>query len=238
MTKWHIILSSVVCMVAMLAGCEASPPSRTGQKQGPLKVLILGDSISNGYTQPVRELLDGRAQVFRPMRKGGKAAENCEGTTKGVASVERWLTIDGGEFDVVHFNFGLHDIKHIDPATGRATMNPLDPPQASLAVYSEQLRMIVERLLESGASLVFATTTPVPEGGVKPYRDPEDVVRYNAVAIAIMNENGIAINDLYTFALPRLKELQKPINVHFNSSGSNALAERVVDSILLNGPSR
>lgn len=238
MTKRHIILGSFVCMVAMLGSCEASPRSRTGQKQGPLKVLILGDSISVGYTQSVGEYLHGRAVVFRPMRKGGKTAENCEGTTRGVASVERWLAIDGGEFDVVHFNFGLHDIKHLDPDTSKATMDPSDPHQASLKVYSEQLEEIVEHLLQSGSALVFATTTPVPQGGVRPYRDPEDVVRYNAVAIEIMNKNGIAINDLYTFVLPQLEDLQQPVNVHFNSAGSNALAERVVDSILLNGPSR
>jgi len=37
---------------------------------------------------------------------------------------------------------------------------------------------------------------------------------------------------LYNFALPRLKELQIPEDVHFNFAGSDALAEQVADSIL------
>jgi hypothetical protein len=46
-------------------------------------VLILGDSISIGYTPFVQEYLKGRANVFRPMLENGKP-ENCAGTTKGV----------------------------------------------------------------------------------------------------------------------------------------------------------
>ena len=42
--------------------------------------------------------------------------------------------------------------------------------------------MIVDRLKGSGAELIFATTTPVPEGKVSPHRDVEDPARYNAVA--------------------------------------------------------
>ena len=54
---------------------------------------------------------------------------------------------------------------------------------------------------------------------------------YNAVAKKIMDENNIPIDDLYTFALPRLSEIQRPANVHFTPEGSKALAERVAASI-------
>ncbi|MCA1759186.1 MAG: hypothetical protein LC658_05405, partial [Bacteroidales bacterium] len=53
-------------------------------------VLILGDSISIGYTPFVQEYLKGRANVFRPMLENGKP-ENCAGTTKGVENIDRWL---------------------------------------------------------------------------------------------------------------------------------------------------
>ena len=142
------------------------------------------------------------------------------------------------EFDVIHFNFGLHDIKRIDPNSGKASTNPDHPPQATLEVYTAQLEKITEQLQGSGAVLVFATTTPVPEGGVRPHRDPKDVVVYNAAAVAMMKERGIAVNDLYAYALPRLDELQRPVNVHFTATGSNALAQEVAEVIILNAPSR
>ena len=47
-----------------------------------------------------------------------------------------------------------------------------------------------------------------------------------------MDENGIRIDDLYTFALPRLGEIQRPANVHFTPQGSKVLAEQVAGSML------
>ena len=65
----------------------------------------------------------------------------------------------------------------------------------------------------------------------KPLRDPGMAEKYNRVAIKIMNRNNITINDLYTFAEPRLDEIQLPNNVHFNESGYRALAGKVIDRI-------
>src|SRR5438045_3019268 len=47
-------------------------------------VLVLGDSISIGYTPALREQLAGKANVYRP-------AENCNGTTYGLERLDRWL---------------------------------------------------------------------------------------------------------------------------------------------------
>ena len=54
---------------------------------------------------------------------------------------------------------------------------------------------------------------------------------YNQVAIKIMDKSEIKINDLYSLVLPRVKELQRPNNVHFNIKGSEFLAEQVLKSI-------
>ena len=100
------------------------------------RVLLIGDSISRGYTIPVRAALAGKANVHR-------APENCGATTNGLAKIDGWL--GGQKWDVIHFNFGLHDAK--TPA----------------AVYKRQLTEIVARLKKAtGALLVWATTTPRP----------------------------------------------------------------------------
>jgi acyl-CoA thioesterase-1 len=189
------------------------------------RVLLLGDSISMGYHRAVVEALADEAVVVRP--RG-----NCEGTTAGVRRIGTWLALEGGDFDVIHFNFGLHDLKRVKEAGGRANSNdPADPRQADLEAYAGNLRRIVAAMEATGATLIFATTTPVPPGGVRPHRDVEDPARYNAVAREIMEQRGIAINDLYGFALPRLAEIQQPVNVHFTNDGSRALAGEVVQSI-------
>lgn len=193
-----------------------------------LNILIIGDSISIGYTPFVKELLKFRANVLRPLQEDG-TPENCSGTIKGVESIDRW--IGNTKWDVIHFNFGLHDIKHVDPATGEGSNNPNDPQQADLKQYKKNLEIIVERFKTTGARLIFATTTPYPGQTNNPLREPGMPEKYNRVAIKIMNKNNVAINDLYTFMQPRLTELQIPDNVHFTPEGYLALAQKVVDRI-------
>jgi lysophospholipase L1-like esterase len=190
------------------------------QKQS--NVLIIGDSISIGYTPFVKELLDKKAFVWHP-------DENCEGTTKGVLKVKEWL--GDTKWDIIHFNFGLHDLKHVDAKTGVPTTKPEDPRQADVEQYSKNLKIIIPILKASGAKLIFATTTPVPEKS-SPLREPEQVIIYNKAALKIMKKEGIVVNDLYEFALPKIKEIQLPNNVHFTPDGYRALAGKVSDSIL------
>lgn len=194
------------------------------------RVLILGDSISIGYTPFVRATLKQTADVVRPMFDR-KRVENCAGTTRGVERIDEWLKLGGGNFDVIHFNFGLHDLKHVQGDGGKNSNNPPDPRQAEPEIYEDHLREIVGKLKQTGAKLIFATTTPVPEGGVKPFRDPADVKKYNDIAIKIMKENGIAVNDLFAAMEPRMEELQRPVNVHFSPEGSRFLAEYVVAAL-------
>ena len=202
----------------------------------PYRVLILGDSISIGYTPFVRQELEGVAEVVRPMRNRADGAsprpENCEGTNKGVGSIERWLAMEGGPFDVIHFNFGLHDMKRVDPDSGRNSNDPLDPHQASPERYQRQLLEITRRLKASGARLIFATTTPVPEGELRPYREPSDAVEYNRRALEVMGAEGVRVNDLFGFITAAEPSLQKPADVHFTRAGSKALGGAVAASVL------
>jgi acyl-CoA thioesterase-1 len=220
---------AVLVMTVSLSACSTAPQMQS-KPAAPLHVLIIGDSISMNYTPRVRSLLGDGAVVVRPTLANGRA-ENCAGTNNGIKHIDRWLQLDGGDWDVIHFNFGLHDIKQVHPETGKTSRDPAHGLQAPLPLYVQQLTNIVDALESTGATLIFATTTPVPEGRVSPYRNVNDAARYNAAAVALMESRGIAVNDLYAFALPRLVELQKPANVHFTREGSKALGQVVAETI-------
>ena len=175
-------------------------------------------------------MLAGRPVVVRPTNAKGNP-ENCAGTNKGIVELDRWLALEGGGWDVIHFNFGLHDLKRVHPETGMNSTNPDDPHQADPGRYGAQLRDITERLRATGARLVFATTTPVPEGGVRPHREPADAIRYNEVAVDVMDDLGVPVNDLHGFSMPRLAEIQNERDVHFTKEGSAALGQEVAGAI-------
>jgi len=188
------------------------------------KVLILGDSISIGYFPYVKVFLQNKADVTRPFKSDG-IPENCQGTTNGIMNVERWIGHE--KWDVIHFNFGLHDLKHVNPVTGKNSQNPADPRQAEPKQYKKLLRQITEILKKTGAKLIFATTTPYPEQVNGPCRTFGDEKVYNEIAVRIMKKFNVPINDLHAFILPRMMQLQRPNNVHFTDEGSKALGERV-----------
>ena len=95
---------------------------------------------------------------------------------------------------------------------------------------------MVARLKKTGATLIWCATTPVPDQSTPP-RKESDVIVYNAAAKAIMDENGIRIDDLHAFALPRLGAIQRPSNVHFTPEGSKVLAGQVAASVAAALPS-
>jgi lysophospholipase L1-like esterase len=184
------------------------------------RVLLIGDSISIGYTLAVREALKDKANVHRIPTNGGP-------TTNGLKNIDKWL----GEkkWDVIHFNWGLHDLKFVDEK-GELTNALTGKHQIPLEQYEKNLRQLTERLKKTDAKLIWCSTTPVPEGAGG--RTKGDDVKYNEVAAKVMQDFGVTTNDLYAFALPQLKEIQLKENVHFSPEGSKVLAEQVAKTIL------
>lgn len=190
------------------------------------RVLLIGDSISMGYTLDVRERLQGRANVLRP-------GENCGDSGRGLRSLDKWL--GEGKWDVIHFNFGLHDLKYLD-AAGKYVPPDQGKQVASPEDHERNLRAIVARLKQTGAKLIFATTTPVPDKSSG--RVQHDELRYNAAAVRAMRELGVAIDDLHAFVQPRQDKIQLPHNVHFTPDGYRQLGEVVTASIAAQLPAR
>jgi lysophospholipase L1-like esterase len=104
--------------------------------------------------------------------------------------------------------------------------------QVPLADSEANLRKTVARLKATGAHLIWATTTPVPDAKLSPPRRSADVSLFNRAALKIMQENGVAINGLFARAEPQLASIQRPANVHYTNAGYEVLAEQVAASIL------
>ena len=189
-------------------------------RPGMPQALLIGDSISIDYTLHVRGLLAQVADVHRP-------PVNCESTVLGLKEIDRWL--GDRKWDVIHFNWGLHDLKLVKP-DGEGENRPQGKQAVTLEEYDRNLRALVSRLQKSGARLIWATTTPVPKGTSN--RLNGDEASYNAVALKIMSEQGVRIDDLHALATSRQNEIQRPANVHFTPEGSLQLAREVAEHIV------
>jgi acyl-CoA thioesterase-1 len=177
------------------------------------RVLLIGDSISIGYTLDVRALLKGKANVHRIPVNGGA-------TEIGLANLNDWL--GEGKWDVIHFNFGLHDAKYASETEQRASREQ----------YVENLKQLIAGMKKTGAKLIFATTTPVPKGGVlTPTRRFDSIEARNELAANLMKEQGVAVDDLYAVAKPVMAEVGRPNDVHFAPEGYKLLAKAVAASI-------
>ena len=169
------------------------------------RVLLIGDSVSRGYTQPTRKVLEGKANVHR-------APANCGPTASGLKNLDAWL--GEGKWDVIHFNFGIHD---------RAT------PAAD---YVKRLEEIMGRLEKTGAKLIWASTTPIPDNPAQK-QTAASIVEKNALAAEVMKKHGIQTDDLFAAMTPQLAKLQNPNDVHFTGEGYDFLGAKVGEAILV-----
>ena len=185
-------------------------------------VLIIGDSISIGYTLPTRELLTGKVNLHRIPTNGGP-------TTKGLAEIEKWL--GDRKWDLIHFNWGLHDLKYMGKdGTNLVPKEKGGVVQVPLADYEKNLEKLVVRMKKSAKQLVWRNTTPIPPGSRARYVG--DSVKYNEAAARVMKKLKIPTLDLFTPSKKNMKDWMKKADVHYYPHGSHALAELVAKDIL------
>ena len=224
-----LFLISVILLVPGLYSQSKKPKRKPNPVFAPVKddsklprVLLIGDSISIGYTLPTREFLKGKANLHRIPTNGGP-------TTKGLMNIDSW--IGQSKWNVIHFNWGLHDLKYMGPnGENLFSKEKGGKPQVPLADYEKNLEKLVVRLKKTGAKLIWRNTTPIPPGSKGRYVG--DSIKYNQAAGRIMKKHNIPTHDLYTISKKRMKELMRPANVHYTPEGSRVLAKEVARVIV------
>ncbi len=187
-------------------------------------VLIIGDSISMGYTVEVRNRLQDQANVYRP-------PANCQHTAYGLANIKKWL--GDRKWDVIHFNWGIWDTHYLHDGKlvrgkDEAKVGP-DAIRHTPEKYVENLKKLLATLESTDAELIWATTTPVMSRKGKRL---DDIPRFNKAAAELMKERGIEINDLHSFVLPHVQDWQGKDQCHFQPLGNKNLGRKVAESIL------
>ncbi len=210
-------MKSLTLFLALVClSLSAAPKSATQDGAGLPRVLLLCDfvTINSGYL--VRQKLAGKANVDVSM-------------TTGRQTQTEWPRYDAsirfGKFDVIHFSCGLHIIAL------PSKVNPQQQPHIEPSEYENGVRACVAFLKTTQAKLIFSTMTTAPEEA--------QVDAYNKIAIKVMKENSIFINDLNADIGPALTKLQRPLSPEwkrigaefYTDEGIKVLGDAVVKSI-------
>lgn len=189
------------------------------------KVLLLGDSIRMGYDEFVKEELAGEFEVYYDELDNGR-----------FAAYTLWQANQFfkkcGKFDVVHWNNGYWDMNIEAPMT-----EPLHP----IGDYVTMLGRILAEIRKNGAVPVFATSVPIlPKDiaeeirgeGMKPCNyDNAWVIKYNDVAVSLMKNEGVMVNDLYSLCLKDKYFYKCPDLLHLTEEGYRQCAAQAAAAI-------
>ncbi len=195
-------------LVLLLAGCagEVTEPN----------VLIIGDSISIGYTHGVRNKRKGvdRLPGFYIRHNPG----NAETSDHTIMHLDEWLAPH--QWNIIHWNNGIWDIHHYwsKDFTEARTAD-------TIATYRANMEFIANRLDKTGAIVIIATTTPIPG------TPPEIEKRYNQVILDIAQEHGYIVDDLYTLMLPYPNLHPFPTSMHYVNEGYRLMGAQVAQTI-------
>ncbi len=173
------------------------------------RILLIGDSITQGYYPKVAELLKGKASVAR------LTTSKSVGDPALLAEVA--LVLQQYPFDVVHFNNGLHGWGYTE--------------EQYKTHFPELLATIKKHA--PGAKLVWATITPMRNRDNLAEVSPqtERVKQRNQIALEQITQAGIPVNDLFSL-VDGHAAYYSPDGVHFNGQGIQVEAAQVAEHLL------
>lgn len=184
------------------------------------KILIIGDSISLGYTPFVQKDLEQFAEVVH--NRG-----NAQHTGTGLAKIEDW--IGDTDWDIIQFNWGLWDLCYRHPDS--KVQGNRDKINGHITFHIDEYANNLDSLVKlikkaSDAELIFVTTTYVPENEAGRYK--EDAKKYNEVAKQIMKANKVSLNDIYQKSKRIHREYGKGNDdVHYTQEGYEKLGREI-----------
>ena len=166
------------------------------------KVLIIVDEVHLGPARTAADELKGRAEVTVPAGDSGD-------TGAAIGKLDELL--GQTKWDLIYFNFGFADLRHLDPKTKSVRLmsrhaggERVTGPQA----YRENLRKIVSRLKATKAQLIWASTTPLVGTKYDGIYESGSEKEYNAIAATIMKEENVEINDRHAWVLENVKNFR------------------------------
>lgn len=175
------------------------------------RVLLIGDSIMNGYSPFVIGELQGKVNVVRLVAFGMIGGNE---TTAAAFCAK----LKDGDYALIHYNDGLHSL----------------PPRITDEQFGVGLTAMLQHLKTVTPRVIWATTTPAPDRNntLGPESQNATVITRNEMSKKIAAEFGVPVNDLYSLVIADREKLQGFANLHFTPAGSQLMGQHIAARIL------
>jgi hypothetical protein len=177
------------------------------------KVLLIGDSIMNGYRGKVASILKDKANVdvwLTPLHLNSPELHH-----------DLQKVMQQGPYDVIHFNIGLHGW-----TPGRIPEGQYDP------LMDAYVQILLSH--SDNVKLIWGSTTQITVKGKPLDLDPvnnKTIVKRNVIAAEVMSRYGIPVNDLYGLMSDKLS-LARGDGFHWNGQAYQLMAEKISQNII------
>ena len=167
------------------------------------RVLLVGDSICNGYQGAVQKRLDGKVNVSYWV------SSYCVTSPNYLKFLSIYL--DEAKYDVIHFNNGLHSLA------------------TSEAAWEKGLKAAFEliRRKQPNAKLVWCSSTPVKDAA-----KTKKAKALNDIAAKEAKRLGLAVDDLFALLDPLDREANWSDVYHHKAPLREKEADQVAASVL------
>jgi sialate O-acetylesterase len=174
------------------------------------RVLLIGDSIMNGYSPFVVAALKGKATIVR-MVAFGMIGRNDQDAAAFCAKLK------DGDYALIHYNDGLHSL----------------PPRITDEQFGIGLSAMLKHLKTVTPHVIWATTTPAPDknNSLGPDSQNSTVITRNAMSVKIAADHAVPVNDLYKLVIDQRETLQGFANLHFTPEGSQKMGLQITQKI-------
>lgn len=205
----------------------------TGERK--IRIVAFGDSITLGIRPGVSELQTFRRVLEARLRAEGHEVEVLNAGKGGCDTREALVRIESevvaAKPDIVVVMFGVNDACVIDKGPVVRT-----GPRVPEAEYEANLRKIVRRLTEAGASVVLCTPTPMTRAypyshlGLYASHDMNEwLVRYAAAARRVGSDSGVKSADLFGVFMSATGALDMlPDGCHPDARGQSLVADQLI----------
>lgn len=207
-------IAKVFVAVAALAAVTLSSPAfaqnATGGDAKPIKLAVLGDSLTAGYGLPSSDAFPAKLQ--RALQAKGVAVEvinagvSGDTTSAGLARLDWSIPKDA---DAVIVELGANDaLRGVDPQTSRASLDA-----------------ILKKLKARNVSVLLCGMLAPPNYGT------EYASKFNAIYPDLAKAYDVPLYPFFLEGVAAIAKLNQPDGIHPTSAGIDVIVARILPTV-------